>query len=285
MSRTAYVNGQYLAHNEAAVHIEDRGYQFADGVYEVFAVVEGTLIDADAHFDRLERSLGEIRMELPMTRRAFGLVMAEVLRRNRVNTGILYLQVTRGSARRDHGFPSVVQPSVVMTARPMPLNMPDSRREKGIAVITVPDTRWGRCDIKSVALLPNVLAKQQARDGGAYEAWFVGADGFVTEGSSTNAWIVDADGNLVTRAADNGILNGVTRQALLRIAARAGIAVVERPFTVDEAKAAREAFISSSSGFVLPVVAIDGQPVANGVPGSVARRLGKLYQRYAGKGL
>ena len=167
----------------------------------------------------------------------------------------------------------------------MPLNVPDSRWDKGIAVITVPETRWGRCDIKSVALLPNVLAKQQARDSGAYEAWFVGADGFVTEGSSTNAWIVDADGNLVTRTADNGILNGVTRQALLRIAAQAGIATVERPFTVDEAKAAREAFISSSSGFVLPVVTIDGQPVANGVPGSVAMRLGKLYQQYAGKGL
>lgn len=282
MSRIAYVNGQYVPHDQAAVHIEDRGYQFADGVYEVFAVVGCKRVDDGPHFDRLERSLGEIRMDLPMSRRALGLVMSEVLRRNRIRDGILYLQVTRGSARRDHGFPEVAEPSIVMTARRMTLPPPQEKLDQGISVISVPEIRWGRCDIKSIALLANVLAKQEARDAGAHEAWFVDNEGFVTEGSSTNAWIVDAEGNLVTRQADNAILSGITRWALLDMAAEAGVQLVERPFTIDEAKEAREAFISSSSAFVLPVVEIDGQPVANGKPGSVAARLGEIYRRHAG---
>lgn len=280
MSRTAYVNGQYVPHDQAAVHIEDRGYQFADGVYEVFAAIDERFIDIEAHFDRLERSLNEIRMEMPLSRRSFSLIMAEVLRRNRVANGILYLQVTRGSAPRDHGFPKNPEPGIVMTARKMSLPPPRANLEHGVSVITVPEIRWRRCDIKSVALLPNVLAKQTARDAGAHEAWFVDDEGFVTEGSSTNSWIVDTEGNLVTRDASGAILGGITRWALLDIAANAGITVVERPFTVDEAKSAREAFISSSSAFVLPVVEIDGNPVGNGKPGSVAEKLGKLYQQH-----
>lgn len=280
MSRTAYVNGQYVPHDQAAVHIEDRGYQFADGVYEVFAAIGGHFIDIAAHFDRLERSLGEIRMELPLSRRALELVMAEVLRRNRVKNGILYLQITRGVAPRDHGFADNLLSSVVMTARKMSLPPSKTKMEDGVSVISVPETRWRRCDIKSIALLPNILAKQQARDAGAHEAWFVDDDGFVTEGSSTNAWIVTAEGNLVTRGASGSILSGITRWALLDIAAGAGITVEERPFTVDEAISAREAFISSSSAFVLPVVEIDGKPVGNGKPGSVAEKLGELYRQH-----
>jgi len=282
MSRIAYVNGQYVPHNQAAVHIEDRGYQFADGVYEVFAVISGKLIDSDFHFERLERSLLEIRMETPRTRRSLGLVMAEVLRRNRVRNGIVYLQITRGVAPRDHGFPAEALPSIVMTARTITLPPASRKFDDGIAVITVPDIRWRRCDIKSVALLPNVLAKQAARDAGAYEAWLVDDQGLVTEGSSTNAWIVDADGNLVTRQTDTGILAGITRRTLLELAVKAGVRVIERPFTVEEARDAREAFISSSSSFVLPVVQIDGKPVGNGRPGSISVHLDTMYRQHAG---
>jgi D-alanine transaminase len=283
MSRIAYVNGQYVPHSSAAVHIEDRGYQFADGVYEVFAAIDGKLIDAELHFERLERSLAEIRMDPPVSRRALDLVMAELLRRNRVRTGILYLQVTRGVAPRDHGFPNQVPASLVMTTRPMALPPDSTKFNAGIDVITVPEVRWGRCDIKSVALLPNVLAKQAARDAGAYEAWFVDDQGCVTEGSSTNAWIVDGEGNLVTRQADNAILNGITRRTLLSLATEAGVKLVERSFTVEEAMAAREAFISSSTSFVLPVVRIDGQPVGNGTPGLIAVQLEALYRGYTGQ--
>jgi D-alanine transaminase len=282
MSRIAYVNGQYVPHNQAAVHIEDRGYQFADGVYEVFAVISGKLIDSDFHFERLERSLREIRMETPRTRRSLGLVMAEVLRRNRVRNGIVYLQITRGVAPRDHGFPAEASPSIVMTARTITLPPASRKFDDGIAVITVPDIRWRRCDIKSVALLPNVLAKQAARDAGAYEAWLVDDQGLVTEGSSTNAWIVDADGNLVTRQTDTGILAGITRRTLLELAVKAGVRVIERPFTVEEARDAREAFISSSSSFVLPVVQIDEKPVGNGRPGSISVQLDTMYRQHAG---
>jgi D-alanine transaminase len=280
MSRVAYVAGQYLPHRRAAVHIEDRGYQFGDGVYEVIAVTDGHLVDETAHLARLRRSLSELRIAAPMSDAALRLVIREVIRRNGVETGIVYLQVTRGAAPREHAFPKAAKPVLVVTSRRT--RPPDPRLgREGIAVITIPDIRWQRCDIKSVALVPNVLGKQQAREAGAYEAWQVDREGHVTEGTSTNAWIVTEDGAVVTRAADNAILNGVTRGAVLEIIRREGYRLVERRFSVAEAKAAREAFLTSTTAELLPVVRIDGAPVADGRPGPLGRKLREAYLAHA----
>src|SRR3954452_9261934 len=280
MSRIAYVAGQYLTHRQAAVHVEDRGYQFADGVYEVIAVTGGRLIDEAPHLARLHRSLSELRIPLPMPDASLRLVLREVLRRNGVETGIVYIQVTRGAAPRDHAFPKVAKPVLVVTAR---RSRPPNPRlgQDGIAVITIPDIRWQRCDIKSVSLLPNVLGKQQAREAGAYEAWQVDREGHVTEGTSTNAWIVTDDGTVVTRTPDNTILNGVTRRAVLEIIYREGYRFAERPFSVAEARAAREAFLTSTTAELLPVVRIDGEPVADGKPGPLSRKLRDAYLLHA----
>lgn len=278
MSRVAYVNGQYVPFREAGIHVEDRGYQFADGVYEVVYVHRGRLIDEAGHLDRLERSLAELSIAPPMSRRALALVMRQTIRRNDLASGILYMQITRGVARRDHPFPRDVAPGVVMTARRIkPLSA--ETVAQGVGIITRPDLRWKRCDIKSIGLLPNVLGKQAARQAGAYEAWMVDADGRVTEGTSTNAWIVTPAGELVTRETGPAILNGITRLALIALARRAGLPVVERAFSVAEAKAAREAFLSSTTAFVLPVVAIDGQAVGDGRPGPLTLQLREAYQR------
>jgi D-alanine transaminase len=276
MSRIAYVNGRYLPHGEASVHIEDRGYQFADGVYEVIAVQGGALIDEALHLARLDRSLGELRIAAPMSRRALSLVLRELLRRNRIGDGFVYLQVTRGVAPRDHPFPAHTNPSLVITTRRARAANPKTLSE-GIRVITIPDIRWARCDIKSIALLPNVLGKQQAREAGAFEAWQVDADGMVTEGTSTNAWIITRAGELVTRQASSAILNGCTRLALLEIARRLGLTFVERPFSVAEAKAAREAFLTSTTSLVLPIVRIDGTAIGDGRPGPLVLKLRALY--------
>lgn len=282
MSRVAYVNGRYVPHAEAGVHIEDRGYQFADGVYEVIALIGGKFLDEEGHHDRLERSLRELRIPQPMDRRALSHVLRETVRQNRLTSGIVYIQVTRGVARRDHPFPADVPPSLVVTARR--IKGPSSQAvEQGVPVITAPDIRWRRRDIKSISLLPNVLAKQAAREGKAYEAWLVGETGVVHEGSSTNAWIVTRDGVLVTHPEGPEILNGITRLGVLGAARKLGIAVELRPFTVEEAKNAKEAFISSTTSHVIPVVSIDGQPVGNGHPGEITRAL--LAGYLAGFGL
>lgn len=282
MSRIAYVNGRYLPHASAGIHIEDRGLQFADGVYEVCEVRAGRLVDFRLHMDRLDRSLRELRIDAPMTRTALLVVMKETVRRNRVRDGLVYLQVTRGIARRDHGFPAEgTPPSVIVTARAANPVANEAKAAGGVKVISVPDNRWERVDIKTTGLLPNVLAKQQAREAGAYEAWFVDGEGKVTEGASTNAWIVTADGVLVTRPADMGILRGITRTVLLAVAADEGVKVEERAFTIAEAKAAREAFITSASGVVMPVVGIDGAPVGNGHPGLVALKLRARFHDFA----
>lgn len=278
MSRVAYVNGRYVPHARASVHVEDRGFQFADGVYEVWAVFDGRLADMDGHFARLSRSLGELGVAEPMSRPALERVLAEVVRRNRVRDGLVYLQVTRGSAHRDHAFPSpAVAPSVVATAKRVDMAAAQARAERGVAVVTTPETRWARCDIKTVGLLPNVLAKQAARAAGAYEAWFVDREGFVTEGASTNAWIVTHDGRLVTRDTGANILRGVTRAAVAELAAELQLRVEERPFTPAEAAAASEAFITAATAFVTPVTSVDGAPVGEGRPGPVALRLRDLY--------
>ncbi len=277
MSRIAYVNGRYVAHAEASVHIEDHGYQFADGVYEVCEVARGYIVDMKRHLDRLDRSLRELSIAWPMNRAAMEIIIMEVIRRNRVKNGLVYLQVTRGVASRDFLFPADTRPSVVITAKKVDPAAAAKRAENGIKVITVPENRWDRVDIKSVGLLPNVLAKQKANEAGAQEAWFIDTDGTVKEGGSSNAWIVTGDGALVTRPAEHGILRGITRTTLLDVAEKLGLRVEERGFTVAEAKAAREAFISSATTIAMPVVAIDGAPVANGHPGSVVLSLRQAF--------
>ncbi|MBM3506265.1 MAG: D-amino-acid transaminase [Alphaproteobacteria bacterium] len=281
MSRITYVNGRYLRHRQAGVHVEDRGYQFADGVYEVIAVREGRILDLEPHLDRLDRSLKSLQIAAPMARRPLEVVVREMVCRNHVKTGIVYMQVTRGVARRAHAFPKDTKPAVVVTARSLAPPSEAAVRD-GVKVISVPDIRWGRCDIKSIALLPNVLARQEATAAGVYEAWLVDAAGDVTEGSSSNAWIVDQKGNLVTRNLGTALLGGVTRAALLEACRDAGVLVVEHAFSRDEALAAREAMVTSTTAFVLPVVAIDGQKVGQGKdagrPGPVYARIRRLYE-------
>ena len=277
MSRIAYVNGRYVPHGEASVHIEDRGYQFADGVYEVVAVRDGEFCDKQGHLDRLDRSLAELRIRPPVGRAALEVILREVARRNGVRNGLVYMQVTRGVYPRNHPFPpETVKSALVVTAKRSVAQDP-VKTANGIAVISVPDQRWARCDIKSVGLLANVLAKQQAREAGAYEAWQIDRDGFVTEGSSTNAWIVTRDNELVTRPATNDILRGITRETLLRVARKRGLKVVERRFTVEEAQNAKEAFITSASSYVLPVVRVDDRPVGNGARGELTLELVEGY--------
>jgi D-alanine transaminase len=282
MSRIAYVNGRYLPQREACVHIEDRGYQFSDGAYEVCEVRGGCVVDQRRHLARLKRSLEELGIAMPMSEVALSIVMRECMRRNRVRNGIIYLQITRGVARRDHGFPPPgTHPSVVVTARSIDFVSNERTAAEGLAIITVPDNRWQRVDIKSISLLPNVLAKQAARERGAKEAWFVDEDGHVTEGSSSNAWIVTKGGKVVTRPADNGILRGITRSVLIDVIEAQGLEFEERPFTVEEAQGAREAFLTSASQIVMPVVRIDDRPVGNGAPGSVATALRAEFHRHA----
>jgi D-alanine transaminase len=282
MSRIAYVNGRYRNLRDACVNVEDRGYQFADGVYEVCEVRGRKLVDFPRHMTRLQRSLRELRIAEPMPLSALGVVMREVVRRNRVIYGLVYLQVTRGVARRDHAFPpTTVEPSVVVTARALNYAKNQQTAANGIKVVTVPENRWPRVDIKSVSLLPNVLAKQEAREKGAYEAWYIGSDGFITEGASSNAWIVTKDGRVVTRSAESGILAGITRAVLMEIMAALQIRLEDRPFTPAEARDAAEAFVTSASQIVMPVVAIDGQIVGNGRPGGVARRLREEFHRFS----
>ncbi|MGH7034594.1 MAG: D-amino-acid transaminase [Stellaceae bacterium] len=283
MSRDAYVNGRYLPHRAAAVHVEDRGYQFADGCYEVVAIRAGRFVDEELHLRRLHRSLDQLEIAVPMSDAALKTVLAEVARRNGVDEGFVYLQITRGTAPRNFAFPQGVKPSLVVTARRQRLADPKALAS-GIKVVTIPDIRWARPDIKSVSLLPNVLGKEQARRVGAYEAWQVDRDGNVTEGTSSNAWIVTEAGEVLTHAADHAILNGVTRLGLIRVIAEAGLRLVERRFSVAEAKAAREALLTSSTNFVLPVVRIDDAVIGSGKPGPLAKRLAALYADYAASG-
>ncbi len=284
MPRIAYVNGRYVRHADAAVHVEDRGYQLADGVYEVCEIKRGYIVDEKGHLDRLDRSMRELRMDWPVERKAMELILREVIRRNHVRDGMVYMQVTRGVAPRDHAFPTKpVRSALVVTAKRMDPRAVEAKAAKGMAVITVPENRWERVDIKTIGLLANVLAKQAAVEAGAQEAWFVDPDGTVKEGASTNAWIVTKDGSLVTRPADHGILRGITRATVMKVADKLGLKVEERVFSVEEAQAAREAFVTSATSLVSPVVSINGKPVANGHPGSVARSLREAFFEIAEK--
>lgn len=274
MPRIAYVNGRYLPHSDAGVHIEDRGYQFADGVYEVCEVRHGLIVDLTRHLDRLDRSLAAIRIEAPMSRSALTQIIREVLRRNRVRNGLFYLQVTRGVARRDHAFPVAGStPGLVVTAKSTDPKIIAAKNANGIKAITLPDNRWDRVDIKTVGLLPNVLARQQAKEADAQEAIYIDGNGMVTEGAATNVWIVDGEGFLVTRPAEHGILRGITRTSLMDVASKLSLRVREREFSREEMLRAREVFITAATSICFPVVMIDGQTIANGHPGEVSRMI------------
>jgi D-alanine transaminase len=281
MSKIAYVNGRYLPQPDASVNIEDRGYQFGDGIYEVVHLYDGRYVDEDLHLARLERSLREIALPMPMSRAALSMVLREVARRNRVTEGLLYMQVTRGVARRDHAFPSKpVPPALVVTVKRIAA-YPTDIDKWASSCITLPDLRWARRDIKSVNLLPNCLARQAAREQGAIEAiLYDEATGMVTEGAATTFWIVDEQGAIRTRYLDHVILPGCTRGALMAELRQAGIAYDEREFSIEDVKRAREAFITSATSFVKPITKIDGAPVGDGKVGPVVRRLFEIFARH-----
>lgn len=282
MSRIVYVNGEYLPEEDAKISVFDRGFLFADAVYEVCAVIDGKLVDNDAHLARLARSMVELKMTPPATGPEITAIQHEMIARNDIDEGLIYMQVTRGAADRDFAMPKGVAPSLVMFTQKKNLTGNDVA-SKGISVITVPDIRWKRRDIKTVGLLPASMAKQAALDAGANDAWFV-EDGFVNEGSSNNVFIVTDDGKIITRHLGNEILHGITRKAVMELAKRENLVVEERPFTPEEATEAREAFATSASAFVMPVVKIDGHILGNGVPGPVAEKMRKLYIEMAKAG-
>lgn len=278
MSRIAYVNGHYVHHADAAVHVEDRGYQFADGVYEVCEVRHGMIVDLTRHLDRLDRSLRELAIAWPMDRKALVHVIRQVLRRNHVRNGMFYLQVTRGVSKRDHVFPAPsTPPSIVITAKMTDPRIIARKNETGLKAITVPENRWDRVDIKTVGLLPNVLARQQAKEKGAAEAIFVDADGTVKEGAATNVWMVDQDGTILTRPAEHGILRGITRSTLLDVARSLGLAIREEAFSVDKMMGAREVFITAATSICFPIIEIDGKPIANGHPGTTSQKIREAF--------
>ncbi len=278
MSRIAYVNGAYVANHNAVVPIEDRGYQLADGVYEVCEVFRGALIDEDRHLQRLDRSLAELRIDPPANTAVLKVILREILCKNRISNGYLYVQVTRGVAPRDHVFPQPpVRPSLIVTAKAIDPEKGEAAARKGVSVLTMPDLRWKRVDIKSIALLPNVLARQAAKEQGAYEAWLIDLDGMISEGAASNAWIIDQSGTIITRQLDHSILRGITRTTLIEIILAQGLRLEERKFSRDEALAAREAFITGATTLVMPVVDIDGHRIGDGSPGPVALRLRAVF--------
>lgn len=279
MSRTAYAGGRYRPIGAAAVPVEDRGLQFADGVYEVIKCVGGRICDLDRHLDRLDRSLAALAIRRPISRRALVTVIREALRRNRLRDALIYLQIDRGAAPRNHLYPPSAHPTLIVTVRRSHLPKPRELAD-GVAVVTQPDLRWKRCDIKSVNLLANVMARQAAAAAGCREVWLYDTEDMVTEGAGSNAYMVDAEGRVVTRPLGQQILGGVTREVVLELARDEGIAVLERPFSREEALSAQEAFLTSTSSLVLPVTRIDGRQVGDGMPGAVTKRLLQRYREH-----
>ena len=284
MSRVAYVNGRYLSRRAATVHIEDRGYQFADGVYEICEVFRGALIDEKRHFERLAYSLAELQIAPPLRPGGLAIVVREIMARNKIDNGFVYVQVTRGVAPRDHFFPQpAVRPSLIVTARQVNPEKGEVQAQKGVSIITTPDLRWKRADIKSISLLPNVLARQLARESAAYEAWLVDSSDMITEGAASNAWIVSANGAIVTRHLDHSILRGITRTTLIEIIAAQGLKLEERKFSLDEALAAREAFITGATALIMPVVRVNGKKIGQGIPGSITLKLRAIFHDIAAR--
>ncbi len=282
MSRIIYVNGRYQPYRNAAVHVENRGFQFADSVYEVVEVLGGSLVDATRHLARLKRSLGELKMPPPMADAALLQVIRRTVALNHVKNGIVYLQVTRGEGPRDFAFPAAgTPPTLVVIARSQSQDSIAANAAAGIAVITMPDNRWQRCDIKTVMLLPACLAKHEARSKGAKEVWFLDAEGCVTEGASSNAWIVTRNDKVVTRPLGHELLPGITRATTIAAIRGEGLTFDERPFALSEALEAREAFITSATNTVMPVVTIDGRPIGDGKPGAFTNRLRSRFHDFA----
>jgi D-alanine transaminase len=282
MSRIAYVNGRYLPYASAGVSIDDRGYQFGDGVYEVCEIRDGALIDEAKHLARLERSLDALRIRAPVSAPALALILRQIVEKNRVRDGMVYVQITRGVARRDHSFPAaLIEPSLVVTAKAIDRRLGEARARQGVRVVSLPDERWARPEIKTLQLLPNVLARQKAREQGAYEAWLIDWFGNVTEGAATNAWVLTSAGVLTTRQADQAILRGVTRTTLLALLAAEGLGFQERSFSLEEAYRAREAFLTSATNIVMPVVAIDDRIIGDGRPGPIALSLRAKFHAFA----
>lgn len=281
MSRTVYVNGEYLPEEDAKISVFDRGFLFADGVYEVASILNGKLIDNKAHLIRLQRSLDELEMPAPCTLDEIEAIQLEMVSRNEIEEGLLYLQVTRGAAERDFAYPKNPTPSLVMFTQEKKIAQ-SAAADKGISVITQPDERWSRRDIKTIQLLYPSMAKHEAKKQGADDAWLV-EDDFITEGTSNNAYIVTQDGTIVTRQLSTDILHGITRKAVLSLAEERQIKIEERKFTVDEVKNAKEAFFTSASAFVMPVVSIDGTTIGDGKPGELTKRLRQIYLQEAVK--
>ena len=276
MAKISYVNGRFVNHLQAATHIEDRGYQFADGIYEVIAFYNRKFLDEDLHLTRLFRSLKELNIAYPMPEKALKIIMQELLVQNNRDNGTIYMQISRGIAKRDHAFPKNTYPSIVMsitgTKSPKPQEI-----KSGVKVITQPDLRWARRDIKSIGLLANILAKQAATEAKAREAWLIDNDGNVTEGAVSNAFIVSKKGEIITHPVNNNILSGITRLVVLDLARKNGLKVIERPFTIKEAKSANEAFLTSTTSNVLPIISIDGEKIGNGKPPEITLKLLEIY--------
>ncbi len=279
MPRIIYVNGRYVDRHVAAIHAEDRGYLFADGVYDAFELRRGVIIDLQRHMDRLFRSMSEIDMSNQPTKQTMEHIVKETVRLNRYHNGFVYLQVTRGVASRDFAFPSPDTPlSIICMVYNSLSGAMDQLARSGVKVITCRDIRWKRPDIKSILLLPSVLARQAARRQQAFEAWMLDDQGFITEGAASNAWIISKDNELITRPRDHAILGGITRQAVFELVEQENLALLERPFTLEEALDAKEAFITACSITVMPVVKIDGAAIGNGKVGMLTTRLRQLYQ-------
>lgn len=279
MARVAYVNGRYCPHNQATIHIEDRGLQFADSVYEVAYVYKGQLIDAIPHLDRLSYSLGELEIPVPMKQRPLLLVIEEMIRRNNLSTGLIYIQVTRGTAPRDFPYPRQAKPNIMMTARAMAPFDPNQSL-KGIKVMSLPDIRWLRRDIKTTALLAASMSKEKALSAGFDDAWLLDGNNLITEGTSNNAWIINQDGSLQTRPPSHDILNGITRRSIMTLAQKKNIPVIEKAFSLDEAYAAQAAFISSASACIKPIVQINDQKIADGQVPAIAQEIANLYHQF-----
>jgi D-alanine transaminase len=284
MPRIAYVNGQFLPFADAGVHIEDRGLQFADSVYEVISCINGVMADMQGHLDRLERSLSELRIDMPVSRRVLPLIIRELLHRNRLKNAAVYIQISRGEAPREFRFPEPrPAPTLIITARHFDFDSVPIE-DKGIKVITHPDLRWARRDIKTTNLLPPVLAKQKSWEHGGKEVWLVDDEGYITEGGSSNAWIVDKKGRLVIRPSTKSTLKGVTKTAIYAFSGEKGIEIEERKFTPEEAYQAAEAFSSSATALITPIVNIDGHTINGGQVGQVTIEIYKAYREYAGRG-